>query len=383
MLKQAIFVAATIDESLGGIARSVPALAAACSQSVPTKLIVPKAQNDTLDVFEKFTGLEIQLCDGFDGVREKLKKLTEEPASVSMIYHAGVWNSLNNFVAKLGRRTGIPVVVSTRSMLDPWALNHRKWKKRLAWWMYARRNMLSASAIHATAELEAGYIRMALREKCPPVLVVPNGVELPLADSIPNDTKAPNRLKRILFLSRLHEKKGVLDLIRAFGELNPKDWEMVIAGNDEGGYQTVCEELAKTQPNAERISFPGAVSDSGKWDLYRSADLFVLPSYSENFGIVVGEALGMGVPVITTNETPWKEFVLKETQGSESTDRDCGLWVVDPGVESIKSAIEEALKIGEERRQAIGVMGAKWIRREFSWKSIGRQFLGAVEKILS
>lgn len=415
-----IIVAATIDANLGGIARSVPTLARAvgtCGQRQPSRvpdvlLLAPRAEPDTLEEREQVyfgVGLNVQLCDGFAGVKQKLEELTSDPTAVSFIYHAGVWNSLNHFVARLGRRKNIPVIVSTRSMLDPWALNHRKWKKRLAWWAYARRDLLSATAIHATAELEAGYIRKALGEKCPssakategrpPVFVVPNGVELPgkgLTRShgehkgnltIGTSLRDPSgsvreKLRRILFLSRIHEKKGVLDLVNAFGELNPEGWELVIAGNDDGNHQTTCEQLAQKQPNADRISFPGAISDADKWDLYRSADVFVLPSYSENFGIVVGEALGMGVPVITTNETPWHEFSHTEARRHGATGKDLGLWVVETGVEAIKGAMREAMGLSDEERRAMGERGAEWIRREFSWEAIGRQFLEEVEKVL-
>jgi glycosyltransferase involved in cell wall biosynthesis len=267
-------------------------------------------------------------------------------------------------------------------MLDPWALNHRKGKKRLAWWAYARRDLLEASAIHATAELEAGYVRKALGKRCPPVVVVPNGVELPEVRSVSRRHGETETRRRILFLSRIHEKKGVLDLVKAFGWMDPAGWELVIAGNDDGGHEAACKELASLQPNAERIRFHGPVKDGDKWELYRSADLFVLPSYSENFGIVVGEALGMGVPVVTTTATPWGEFAHAKAQRYKDTKGELGLWVVEPGVEAIKEAMREAMELSDEQREESGARGAEWIRREFSWEAIGKQFLEEVGKVL-
>ena len=118
-----------------------------------------------------------------------------------------------------------------------------------------------AAVIHATAELEARHIRTALGAKCPPVIVAPNGV-VPPNDETSECTENGESLRRLLFLSRIHEKKGVLDLIRAFGAIEADGWELVIAGNDDGGHQRLCEQLAAQQPNAWRIRFPGPVSDA-------------------------------------------------------------------------------------------------------------------------
>jgi glycosyltransferase involved in cell wall biosynthesis len=161
----------------------------------------------------------------------------------------------------------------------------------------------------------------------------------------------------------------VLDLIKAFGDLNPDGWELVIAGNDDGGHQTVCEEFASHQVNADRIRFMGAVSDANKWDVYRSADLFILPSYSENFGIVIGEALGMGVPVITTTATPWGR--MKE--------KGCGWWI-DTGVDALIPTLREAIGLHDGSRRAMGQRGSDWIRSEFTWESVGEQFVNAVRQ---
>jgi glycosyltransferase involved in cell wall biosynthesis len=388
MTRRILFVAATIDADLGGIARSVPALANALTKSrrdegTEVCFLAPKAIRDTLHGEFKIEGNNVCLFDGIIGVKRKLEELTRDLGEVDFLYHAGVWNSLNHFVARLGRRRGIPVVVSTRSMLDPWALNHRKWKKRLAWWAYARRDLLRAAAIHATAELEAGYVRKALGKRCPPVIVVPNGVELPGEDISQRRKDAKQSVKRLLFLSRIHEKKGVLDLVKAFGGLDPDGWELAIAGNDDGGHEAACKKLAALQPNAERIRFHGPVKDWDKWELYRSADLFVLPSYSENFGIVVGEALGMGVPVVTTTATPWGEFFRTESRRDGDTEEAVGLWVVETGVEAIKEAMREAMELSDAEREKAGRKGAEWIRREFSWEAIGKQFLEEVGKVIS
>lgn len=440
-----VFLATTLSADLGGIARSVPALAAAVASHTESQrdaytevvLLGPKAERATVDERSIPPGLDLRLCNGVKGVKRELNELTRDPTQVRFVSHAGVWDPLNHYTARLCRRRGISTVVSIRSMLDPWALQYRRWKKRLAWWAYARRDLLGATVIHTTAELEAGHVRAALGSSfakasedrspvMPPVIVVPNGVGLggkggltrrhgdhgenasignlrALRDSVREQPR------RLLFLSRIHPKKGVPDLIRAFGDIHPEGWELVIAGNDDpsagsgqvGGYRKVCERLAAAQPNADRIRFLGPVGDEDKWPLYCSADLFVLPSYSENFGIVVGEALGMGVPVITTTATPWGEYLHTETRRDGGTEEktargtegahaearrrgeESGLWMVAPGAKPLKEALKKAMGLNDVERAAKGRRGAEWIRREFAWDAIGRRFLEEVERELA
>lgn len=362
-----IFVLTTVESALGGIARSVPALAAAVAQAgVPTRVVGVRAPSMTVGP-GSFPGCTVRFCDKRADARRTLRGWTKEASSERILYHAGVWDPLNHFVAVLGRGRRIPVIASPRSMLDPWALAHRKWKKRLAWWFYARRDFQGAAAVHATAELEAGHIRAAGYRG--PVYVVPNGVDFP-DQPPPRLEKGEGAPKRVLFLSRIHEKKGIPDLIEAFARAASSDWELVIAGNDDGGHEAVCRALAARQTHAGRIHFHGPVSDAAKWSLYASADLFVLPSYSENFGIVVGEALAAGLPVITTTATPWEDLVR----------RGCG-WCVPTGAEALAEALREAVSLSPAERHAMGARGARWVREDFAWHRVGEQFVRAVRAL--
>jgi glycosyltransferase involved in cell wall biosynthesis len=111
----------------------------------------------------------------------------------------------------------------------------------------------------------------------------------------------------------------------------------------------------------------GELDDHQKWQAYESADLFVLPSYSENFGLVIGEALAAGLPVVTTTATPWTE--LKE--------KNCG-WCIPPGEKSLKKALTTALQTTKEQRQQMGERGAKWVKEEFQWNAVAERFWGAI-----
>lgn len=280
-------------------------------------------------------------------------------------YHAGVWSPWNHYFASIARKCKVPYVVSTRSMLDPWALNFQRWKKKIAWHAYAKRDLENAAWIHATSELEANNIRKSGLNAS--ISVIPNGTIFPEESDrqIPKETT-----QRLLFLSRLHPKKGLENLIHAFGAINPPNWELIIAGNDENGYRLQLERIAETAYPACSIRFVGPVLDSEKWTLYRSADLFVLPSFSENFGLVIAEALACGVPVLTTRATPW----------STLDEMGCG-WCISTDRIALESTLKNILNNNREILEAMGQKGVPWMREAFSWEAQAKCFVQAVRSL--
>ena len=206
-----------------------------------------------------------------------------------LVHDHGLWLPTNHASARAAARTGVPFVVSTRGMLTEWALRFNAGKKKAAWALYQRCDLQSARLFHATAEQEVEDIRRAgLRQ---PVVLIPNGVELP-----DRTREAPTgAVRKALFLSRVHPKKGLVNLARAWAEVRPEGWELVLAGPDEGGHRAEVEGVIR-ELGLEGVRWTGEVDDRAKWDLYYDADLFVLPTFSENFGIVVAEALAAGSP---------------------------------------------------------------------------------------
>ena len=361
-----LFFVTTIEESLGGIARSVPRLAQAVAEAGGSVvLLAPKAPHPTVTEGD-LPDVDLRLAKTGGDLQSALEYSIEEVrAAGGVVYHAGVWSPWNHLCASLAYKAEVPYIASPRSMLDPWALNHRKWKKRLAWWLYAKRDMARAAAIHATAEIEAANIRKCgLTER---IIVVPHGIDPPPTDLAPVE-KGP--LKRLLFLSRLTPKKGIQDLIGAFAATAGDDWELVIAGNDEDGYRARMEAYVASLPQQPNLRFVGAVADADKWALYASADLFVLPSYSENFGLVVGEALVSGVPVITTEATPW----------SELPQRGCG-WCIPVGEAALKATFESVLPMPRSELEAMGERGKQWAMQAFPWEARGREILEIAERV--
>ena len=219
--------------------------------------------------------------------------------------------------------------------------------------------------LHATSEAEVESIRrLGIRT---PVALVPNGVDVP--EVLPTRNRGETR--RALFLSRLHPKKGLPLLVEAWARVRPAGWELVLAGPDDGsGHRAHVEALVGAAGLADIVSFTGTVSDADKWTLYRTADLFVLPTHSENFGLVVAEALGAGVPVLTTTGAPWRELVALG----------CG-WQADITVDFIAAALAQATQTPRDRLDEMGVRGQTLVRSRYGWDGVAGQMKAVYEWI--
>jgi glycosyltransferase involved in cell wall biosynthesis len=184
------------------------------------------------------------------------------------------------------------------------------------------------------------------------VEMIPNGVMVPETVS----HNSANGSLRLLYIGRIHPIKGIENLLRACRILNDtrdRAWSLAVAGSGESDYvQHICE-LIKKLALGGQVSLLGAVGQDDKRDLFQQSDALVLPSFSENFGLVVAEALAHGVPVIAGQGTPWKQLNSME----------CGLWVKnDP--EHLADAIKEMRGMPI---QEMGLRGRAWMRKEYSW----------------
>lgn len=282
------------------------------------------------------------------------------PVRPDVIHDHGIWLPSNHVAVTVAKAHNIPCVISTHGMLEPWALQYKACKKCLVWRLYQRKDLSQASVLHATTKMELKSLRaLGLR---PPIAVIPLGVNLPATQIY--DYEREGDQKTVLFLSRIHPQKGLLNLIEAWAILKPKGWRLVIAGPDENGHHAEVQRAIKKFGIEKDVSYVGPVSGQDKWDLYRLADLFVLPTLSENFGLVVAEALGCEVPVITTKGAPWEELVTKN----------CGWWI-DIGVEPLKIALSEAMSISDADRRAMGVRGRLFVQDRFYWPNIAARML--------
>jgi glycosyltransferase involved in cell wall biosynthesis len=252
-------------------------------------------------------------------------------------------------------------------MLEPWALNQRAWKKQLAMALYQRYDLQTARLFVATAESEYDSLRQAGVRR--PVAVIPNGVEFQVKPAEKPKYDEATR-KTALFLSRVHPKKGLLNLLDAWARLTPKGWCLKLAGPNEDGHLAEVMGLARRLGIVESVEYVGEVDGAEKAKLYAEANLFVLPTFSENFGVVVTEALAHGLPVITTRGAPWADL---ETYG-------CGWWI-DIGVEPLVRALSKAVELGDDERRAMGVRAREYVRR-YNWDEIAQQTIEVYRWVL-
>jgi glycosyltransferase involved in cell wall biosynthesis len=260
------------------------------------------------------------------------------------------------------RGTTCQLVASPRGMLDPWALGQHPWPKRLVWATCQGPAVRAAGLVHATAETEIDAVR-ALGITSP-VALIPNGVVMPSVAETAHFAVQPRTL---LFLSRLHPKKGVDRLLRAWAQVQAEfpAWELRIVGPDSDGYAANLAALARTVA-AQRVTFHGPAFGDARTAHFRTAQLFVLPTHSENFGLVVAEALAHGIPAIVGRGAPWQGLIREN----------CGYWV-DNSVPAIAACLRDTLRRSPAELHELGARGRAWMLRDFSWQERARSMVDA------
>ncbi len=288
-----------------------------------------------------------------------------------IIHDNGIWSPANIAAGRAARRLGLPLLLTPHGMLEPWALAWHRRRKQLAWTLYQRRLLAQARLLIATAPAEAAAIAALLPGK--PVAMIANGVACPPLPDRSGGDAAPART--MLSLSRLHPKKNLPGLIAAWAMLAADPdfaaWTLHIAGPDEGGHRAELAALIARRGLGDRITLSGAVAEANKPALFAAADLFVLPSFSENFGIVVAEALAAGVPVVATTGTPWQSLV----------DERCG-WQCGTDAASLAATLATAMRLGPGERRAMGARSHALVQRDFAWDHIAGQMLDSYRRVM-
>ncbi len=268
-----------------------------------------------------------------------------------LVHDHGMWLYTNYLAFNVSERGRIPLVVSPHGMMAPWCWQHHRWKKLPIWWWWERRKVARAVVLVATSEMEAQHISNLALDT--PIAIIPLGIHPPVFC----EPKPEHDTRIALFLSRIHPVKGLDMLIQAVKQLQPPGWKFVIAGPDAGGYEAAIKTDVHNAGLDRFFAFPGALYEEEKWRYLREADLFILPSVTENFGIVVVEALTCETPVITTTGTPWKEL----------QQHHCGWWVA-PSVSGVTLAIAEAVNTPREPLRQMGVNGRRLVESSYTWR---------------
>lgn len=284
-------------------------------------------------------------------------------SEADVIHTHGLWLMANGWFAPQSA-----FVISPRGMLSDVALGFSPMRKRLMRLISQDAAFAAARMFHATADIEHGDIRSyGLRQ---PVAIIPNGIDLP--EMQPAPVPAPETLRRVVTLGRIHPKKGLDLLLGGWSRVEKAHpgWQLEIIGPDQAGHRAELEALAG-QLGLKRVTFFGPKYGADKLLAMRHADLFILPSRSENFAMTVAESLALAVPVIATRGTPWPGLV----------EKDCGWWV-ESNAEALGGALMQALALPPEVRAEMGLRGRSWMHSEFSWKQVAQMSIEAYEWLL-
>lgn len=290
------------------------------------------------------------------------------------VFHTNCcWLPLSALTSIWAKHAGYKVVYTPHGMLEPWIMKRNYWTKKVsATLLFQRKGLAIADMIHSTADSEKhNLLKLGWNND---ICVIPNCVDIDVIDENLSEisSRVGEKSKTILFLSRIHVKKGINFLIEAIAELKSQfsGWKIKIAGEGDTKYINELKTLAVKLKVDDLIEFVGGVYGDEKWILYEEASLFVLPTHSENFGIVVAEALACKVPVITTKGTPWYEL----------EEMNCGWWT-EVGKEATVAALSSFLSKSEEELAAMGENGRKLIENKYSCRIIAKEFYTMYSKL--
>jgi glycosyltransferase involved in cell wall biosynthesis len=276
-----------------------------------------------------------------------------------------VWNYPIFAVRRAARRAGVPYVIRPCGNLSSYTFRKSRWKKQIYWWLRERGNIRQASGFHVTSNDERDEVlRLGVKV---PVDVIPLGI----GDDAWQTPTEPNWLRQqcpqvgnrplLLFLSRLHPKKGITDfLLPALAQMRTDAFLAIVGGEDNhapGFARQVESEIARLGLR-HKVALLGAVAPGRRWAAFDGADLFVLPSLTENFGIVVAEAMARGKSVVVTTGVQFAEHVTASQAGA----------VVRPGAGELAECLDLWLA-DPSRRTVAGAAGRQYVRNHFTWQS--------------
>lgn len=375
----------SIDQTKGGPSRSVPIFVRGLAQEkVDITFMFIKSDNMNLHALDDTTAKIHILPPNYKKI-DLIDFIAKEKFDV--IHGQSIWEPLFHQMRIIADKFNIPYILTPRGTLEPWSLQQKKWKKKIARWLYQDKDLSKCSCIYTTAEMEANNIRKLGFSN--PLCVIPNGIE---TDGYPCRKDPSIVKKQILFLSRIHPKKGIEILIDAFKNICVKkqefsDWNVIVIGNGENSYIEKLKQRIDSIGLQDKISILPPAFGKRKIQIYHESSIFCLPTYSENFGMVIAEAMSCGVPVITTNGTPWQLLNGDiSTMGANldilGENKRTG-WCIDLSVENIEKTLLEAMSLPSDQLYNLGQKGSILIKENFNYHSVAKKNKELYEWILT
>jgi poly(glycerol-phosphate) alpha-glucosyltransferase len=378
------FLVNSVSREAGGLFHSVRGLAnAVVSANLEARVFSMSDPNSALDVL-KWRPLSVRTfrpqSRSWGYSNQLLPALLD--ANLDILSTHGLWKYCSVASGRWHRQMRRPYIVHPHGMLEPWALQNARWKKQIAALLYEDRHLHGAACLRALCEAEAQSIRTyGVRN---PISVIPNGVDLPqfTESSVVEPASRALRTfaqsrKILLYLGRLHPKKNVANLIRAWKQtLNShpsvrEEWALAIAGWDQAGYERELKTLTSDHGLTAGVRFLGPLFGQEKDAAYRACDAFVLPSLSEGLPMAVLEAWAYAKPVLMTPECNLPEWFAVGAAVQIGT---------TPG--EIAAGLKELTEISDSARTVMGGRGHALVATKFSWPRIGEQMRSVYDWVL-
>ena len=292
------------------------------------------------------------------GLLKNKTALKKELLEFDIIHQHGIWlpiSKLSSFV----KRKGKPLIIQPHGYLESYSLGMSTVKKKIMYYLFEKQNLDECSILVGCSEMEVANLRNLFPNK--DIALIPNGVDQEFIDApiFNNEIKCKNK---ILYLSRIHPSKGIERMLIGFASL-PKEvknnWIIDIAGDGDLIYLKELNKLVKDLKIIDFVNFLGPVYEKDKIELMDNCDLFLLPTYTENFGIVVIEALARSIPVLTTKGAPWGNLIKYN----------CGFWV-ENSQNGINDGMLKALSCSKEKLTKMGGNGKRLVLKKYIWENI-------------
>ncbi len=292
-----------------------------------------------------------------------LRYLPEAIRWADVVHLQAVYSFPTMPVLSLCSLLGRPLVWTPRGALQRWS-GSTSLQAKAAWEAICRKLKPRNTVLHVTSQQEADESLERIRGV--PTCDIPNGIEVP--DRRDRRAYDGTSALKLLFIGRIHEKKGIENLLTACSQLE-LDWRLTIAGDGSRGYVDQIRALVRQLDLNERVTMAGFVRGDEREDLFFDSDLVVVPSFTENFAMVIGEALAREVPVIASHGTPWRDI---EKHGA-------GRWV-DNSPASLKAALED---MAQQPLTEMGQRGRAWMLQDLSWESVGTRMCAVYDGLVS
>lgn len=297
-------------------------------------------------------------------LRVRMDDVAARLMDYDVIHMHGIWPPFMHGIVKECKRRNKPIIWSLHGMLAPWAMRHKWWKKRLAWALWQKHDLRAAAVLHVTSEREREWVEACGFKNR--IENVPLGTNL--SEMVP---LRRHEAKTLLFVGRVNPVKGLENLIRAWQVVQSEEWKLRIVGTDVANYSGTLISLVRSLALETSIEFPGPKYDDALDEEYRNADALILPSFTENFGGVVVDALAWGLPVITSKGTPWREVEAIR----------CGWWVENDS-ESLAKALRALISLSDVERVEMGARGRELVRSKYSWNAVAVRMKTVYESLL-